>query len=813
MSARHSIVRPVHFSYLTLPGKHSFIHSPLCAPPRNSESQLAEAIPILESALKAVGNLSKGDITEVKALKKPPEGVRLTVETLCIMFGLKPNKVPNPAGKGPKVDDYWEVGVKEVLGNAKLLDDLKGYDSDNIPVEIIKKIEPYIARPDFAEDVIARGSVAAGGLCKWVHAVVKYDKVAKIVAPKKAALAQATSELNAAMAMLAGKQAELKELKDKLAALEAQLAGAIAKKNNLLAEVETCKNRLERANKLVSGLGGEKVRWTASAANLQVLYDNIVGDVLLSAGMIAYLGAFTANFRDECIGEWSKMLMGMKIPCAAVFKLTGCLGDQVAIRNWVINKLPNDSFSVDNAIMMSNSGRWPLCIDPQRQANKWIRNSEAARGVKVVKQSQGSFVRTIESAIQFGNPVLLENVPEALDPVLEPLLARQLVKVGGVMTIRIGDSTVEYDPNFKLYITTVLPNPHYPPETCVKVNLLNFMATAEGLQDQMLGIVVKTERPELEEQREKLVLEDAENKRMLKELEDKILYLLAASTGNILDDDLLITTLADSKVTSNQIMKAVEVAERTVAKIATARLGYVPVARRASMLFFCIADLASVDPMYQYSLEFYIRLFLLAIDKAPRPEEPASKTSAALAAMLERRIQALKDTFTAVLYEQVCRSLFEKDKLLFSFLLAAKIMTGDGKLDLAEVRFFLQGSLSMALRKPNPVTAAGGTWLSDKQWADFLDLARQPAPVFKDIDVSIERDLKGWEACASSQDPLADIRALVNARGAGAELSAFQALMALRCLRPDRVVPALQQFIASELGKEFIDPPTFNLQR
>jgi len=217
--------------------------------------------------------------------------------------------------------------------------------------------------------------------------------------------------------------------------------------------------------------------------------------------------------------------------------------------------------------------------------------------------------------------------------------------------------------------------------------------------------------------------------------------------------------------------------------------------------------------MYQYSLEFYIRLFLLAIDKAPRPEEPASKTSAALAAMLERRIQALKDTFTAVLYEQVCRSLFEKDKLLFSFLLAAKIMTGDGKLDLAEVRFFLQGSLSMALRKPNPVTAAGGTWLSDKQWADFLDLARQPAPVFKDIDVSIERDLKGWEACASSQDPLADIRALVNARGAGAELSAFQALMALRCLRPDRVVPALQQFIASELGKEFIDPPTFNLQR
>ena len=748
---------------------------------RAGETQLAEAIPILESALKAVGNLSKNDINEVKALKKPPDGVRLTIEALCIMFGVKPEKVPNPAGKGPKVDDYWGPGSKEILGNSKLLEDLKGYDSDNIPVEVITKITPYISRPDFAEDVIARGSVAAGGLCKWVHAVFKYDKVAKIVAPKKAALAKAIDELNSAMSVLAVKQAMVKELKDKLAQLESDLAGAIARKNSLIEEVETCKTRLDRANKLVSGLGGEKVRWTASAQNLQVLYDNIVGDVVLSAGMIAYLGAFTAAFRDECIAEWSKMLTSKRIPCAAAFKLNACLGDAVAVRNWVINKLPNDSFSVDNAIMMTNSGRWPLCIDPQRQANKWIRNSEAARGLKVVKQSQATFVRTIESAIQFGNPVLLENVPESLDPVLEPLLARQLVKVGGAMTIRLGDSTVEYDMNFKLYITTVLPNPHYAPETCVKVNLLNFMATSEGLQDQMLGIVVKTERPELEEQREKLVLEDAENKRILKELEDRILFLLANSKGNILDDGELISTLADSKVTSNQIMKAVEVAERTVAKIATARLGYVPVARRASMLFFCIADLSSVDPMYQYSLEFYIRLFLLAIEKAPKPDAPESKTAAAMAAMLEKRIQALKDTFTTVLYENICRSLFEKDKLLFSFLLASKVMSGDGKLDLGEVRFFLQGSLSMALRRPNPVTAAGGSWLSDKQWADILDLARQPSPVFKDLELRLEKDIKGWEQACASADPLTDFKELING-GPSGDLSAFQALMVLRCV-------------------------------
>ena len=94
------------------------------------------------------------------------------------------------------------------------------------------------------------------------------------------------------------------------------------------------------------------------------------------------------------------------------------------------------------------------------------------------------------------------------DPVLESVLLRQVIKVGGVSSIRLGDSTVEYDPGFRLYITTKLRNPHYPPETCVKVNLLNFMATAEGLE----------EVPELERQREKLILEDAENKKQLKKV-------------------------------------------------------------------------------------------------------------------------------------------------------------------------------------------------------------------------------------------------------------------------------------------------------
>ena len=133
-------------------------------------------------------------------------------------------------------------------------------------------------------------------------------------------------------------------------------------------------------------------------------------------------------------------------------------------------------------------------IDPQGQANKWVKNSEKENNLQVVKLTQSDYVRTLENCIQFGNPVLIENVGEELDPSLEPLLLKQTFKQGGVWCIKLGDNTIEYSSDFRLYITTKLRNPHYLPELATTVTLLNFMITPEGLTDQLLGIVVAKER-------------------------------------------------------------------------------------------------------------------------------------------------------------------------------------------------------------------------------------------------------------------------------------------------------------------------------
>jgi len=98
------------------------------------------------------------------------------------------------------------------------------------------------------------------------------------------------------------------------------------------------------------------------------------------------------------------------------------LGNAVTIRNWSMFGLPNDAFSIENAIINDKTRRWPLFIDPQGQANKWIRNMDKEKGIKIVKFTDGNYLKLLEAGIRMGNPIMIENVQEEMDPAIEPLL-------------------------------------------------------------------------------------------------------------------------------------------------------------------------------------------------------------------------------------------------------------------------------------------------------------------------------------------------------------------------------------------------------
>ena len=151
--------------------------------------------------------------------------------------------------------------------------------------------------------------------------------------------------------------------------------------------------------------------------------------------------------------------MEASIKCSEDFSLTSTLGDAVEIRQWQIAGLPKDHFSVDNGVIVANSRRWPLMIDPQGQASKWVKNMEKENSLAVIKYTDPDYLLLLAEAIENGRPALLEGVEQELDPGLEPVLLRQTFVQNGTDCILLGDNTVEYNPDFRLYIVTELKNP------------------------------------------------------------------------------------------------------------------------------------------------------------------------------------------------------------------------------------------------------------------------------------------------------------------------------------------------------------------
>lgn len=197
-------------------------------------------------------------------------------------------------------------------------------------------------------------------------------------------------------------------------------------------------------------------------------------------------------------------------------------------------------------MIVTRGTRWPLMIDPQNQAMKWVKSMEG-KNLRVIDLQMPDYMRVLEAAIQYGNPVLLQNVHERLDPSLDPILNKSIMKLGGAWIIKLGDKEIEYNEDFRFYIATKLSNPHYAPEISTKTTLVNFAVKEQGLEAQLLGIVVRKERPELEEQKDSLVMSIAAGRKKIVELEDEILRLLNEAQGSLLDDEQLVNTLQSSK--------------------------------------------------------------------------------------------------------------------------------------------------------------------------------------------------------------------------------------------------------------------------
>ncbi|KAK2185461.1 hypothetical protein NP493_233g02018 [Ridgeia piscesae] len=743
-----------------------------------AQHDLDEALPALEEAMRALESLNKKDMTEIKSYGRPPALVEKVMEAVMILRGNEPT---------------WSE-AKRQLGDGNFIKQLMNFDKDNISDRVLKKIGQYCSQADFQPEIIGRVSLAAKSLCMWVRAMDMYGRIYRVVEPKR-------QRLQGAMSNLHEKQTQLQDAKDKLAEVEAKMEQLkkeydekLAQKEELRKKAEHTEMMLDRASKLVEGLAGERERWELTVEDLEERMGYLIGDVLIAAAFLSYIGPFLSNYRENLVvKKWLVEVRRLEVPCSPNFDFCQFMVKPTQVREWNIRGLPSDTFSTENGVLVTRGTRWPLMVDPQGQAIKWIKNMEHSRGLKVIDLQQSDYMRTLESSIQFGLPVLLQNVHEQLDPSLDSILNKSIIKVGGASMIRVGDKEIEYNPDFRFYITTKMSNPHYAPEIAAKAAIVNFAVKEQGLEAQLLGIVVRKERPELEEQKDSLVINIAAGKKKLQELEDEILRLLNEAQGSLLDDVHLVNTLQTSKETSKDVGEQLQTAELTEAKIDTAREGYRPCAERASILFFVLNDIGGIDPMYQFALDSYIDLFNLSIDKAQRTSK------------LEERIQNMNEYHTYAVYRYTCRGLFEKHKLLFSFHICTKILEAAGKLNMDEFNFFLRGGV--VLDRENQMDNPCASWLLDLSWDNITELEKLAN--FHGLITSFEQYPRDWHLWYTSPEP--EVASLPGEWDNAC--NELQRMMIVRSLRPDRVQFCVSSFIVNNLGSKFVEPPVLDMQQ
>uniref|UniRef100_A0A8D1JYJ5 Dynein axonemal heavy chain 9 n=1 Tax=Sus scrofa TaxID=9823 RepID=A0A8D1JYJ5_PIG len=736
---------------------------------KDCEEDLAKAEPALAAAQAALNTLNKTNLTELKSFGSPPPAVSNVSAAVMALTA--------PGGKVPK-DRSWKATRVTMAKVDSFLESLIHFDKENIHENCLRAIRPYLQDPEFNPEFVATKSSAAAGLCSWVINIVRFYEVFCDVEPKRQALSKATSDLTAAQEKLAAVKAKIAHLNENLAKLTAKFEKATADKLKCQQEAEVTAGTISLANRLVGGLASENVRWAEAVQSLKQQERQLCGDVLLTAAFVSYLGFFTKKYRQSLVdGTWRPYLSQLQVPIPMTPTLDPLrvLTDDADVAAWQNEGLPADRMSTENASILLGCERWPLMVDPQLQGIKWIKN-KYGEGLRVTQTGQKGYLQTLERALEGGEVVLIENLEESIDPVLGPLLGRDVIKKGRF--IKIGDKECEYNPRFRLILHTKLANPHYQPELQAQATLINFTVTRDGLEDQLLAAVVSMERPDLEQLKSELTKQQNGFKITLKTLEDNLLSRLSSASGNFLGETALVENLEITKQTAAEVEKKVQEAQLTEVKINEAREHYRPAAARASLLYFIMNDLSRIHPLYQFSLKAFSTVFQKAVEKAA-PDES-----------LKGRVANLIDSITFSVYQYTTRGLFECDKLTYLAQLTFQILLVNQEVSAAEVDFLLRSPWQTGATSPVE-------FLSHQAWGGIKALSSMDE--FSNLDRDIEGSAKSWKKFVESECPEKE-----KFPQEWKNKTALQRLCMMRALRPDRMAYAMRDFIEEKLGSKYV---------
>nr|CAI5817756.1 unnamed protein product [Callosobruchus analis] len=753
-----------------------------------AESKLLAAKPALDAAEQALLTIKAADIATVRKLGKPPYLITLIMDAVCIYFRRKLEPVKPDPEKNFLVAS-WGESLK-VMAESAFLKKLQDYPKDTINAETVDLLHPYFNYPIYTYEAAKTACGNVAGLISWTIAMASFYEVNKEVLPLKANLAiqeakaaRAEEDLAAAMELLRAKEEEVHFY-------ERKFEEAAATKQAVDEDASKVKAKMNAATALIEGLSGERVRWTDQLAQFKAETERLIGDVVLLTGFLGYTGPFNQEFRQIVQQDWLDSLIDRKIPVTTSLSVIESLTDQPTIGEWNLQGLPSDELSIQNGIIVTTATRYPLLIDPQSQGKSWIKEKEKENQLIVTTLGHKYFRNHIEDAVSLGYPVIIEDIGEELDPVLDNVLEKNHIRIGTSLKVKLGDKEIDFNKNFMVYMTTKLANPMYTPEIFARTSVIDFTVTMKGLEDQLLGRVILTEKRELETERTNLIKDVTANKRKMLELEQNLLHKLTTTQGSLLEDVTVMQVLNVTKTTANEVKEKLQIAKDTEIKINLAREEFRPVATRGSVLYFLVVSMAMVNVMYQTSLVQFLERFDISMERSEKTP------------MLSRRIQNIIDYLTYEIFKYKSRGLYEEHKYMFVLLMCLRIDLERETITYEEFQNFIKGGAALDLNDCPPKPAK---WITDMTWLNLVELTKLRH--FQYIVQQVTANDRMWKAWFDKDAP----EEAVIPDGYNS-LDTFRRLLMIRAWCPDRTITQSRKYIANSLGQKFAEPVILNME-
>ncbi|KAF9161045.1 hypothetical protein DFQ26_004928 [Actinomortierella ambigua] len=745
------------------------------------KADLDRAEPAVEEAQRAVREIKRPQLIEVRTMGNPPEVVKMAMESVCTMLGHRL--------------DGWR-SVQGIIRGEDFITSILNYSTERMMTpQMRERIKSeFLSNPKFNFETVNHASKACGPLVKWVIAQINYSEILHKIGP----LRQEVQELEMSAQMTANRASSIEhmivELENSIATYKDEYAVLISETGSIKAEMERVKSKVDRSVTLLESLGSEKIRWEAGSHSFETQMATTVGDVLLASAFLAYGGYFDQQYRELLYHKWTEHLVKAGIQYKQDISLAEYLSTADDRLSWTENGLPVDDLCIENAIILKRFNRYPLVIDPSGQATQFIMNEFKDRKITVTSFLDDSFLKNLESALRFGNPLLIQDV-EHLDPIMNPVLNKELRRTGGRVLIRLGNQDIDFSPAFTLFLSTRDPSVQFPPDVSSRVSFVNFTVTRSSLQSQCLSKVLKAERPDVDRRRADLIKLQGEFKVKLRHLEKSLLQALNESKGNILDDDKVIGTLETLKREAADVTRKVEETEGVMQQVEQTTAIYTSLAHSCSSIFFVMEQLNRLHHFYQFSLDFFSEIFNFVLHENPSLNGVTD---------YDQRLEILMRDLFSVSYRRASRALLHDDHLAFALLLtqikSRSVMNiaadeteydlflspmagpvGDAPLELNEEERFLRAEM-FSTKLPAFANMAVEMANNPDAWIKFMDESKAETVV-----------PQCWTA--SENDAINE----------------FRKLLVIKYFRPDRLLSAASKYIDKVFAPNFVSQSELDL--